>query len=72
MRKDEGVDGDAQPIPQMVWMLFIIIFADKEEEWKISRKEYKSPLLAQVLVPKRLFCFKIPLLAQVLVPKPCG
>ncbi|MBX2949280.1 MAG: N-6 DNA methylase [Crocinitomicaceae bacterium] len=44
MRKDEGVDGDAQRISQMVWMLFMKIFADKEDEWKISRKEYKSPI----------------------------
>lgn len=44
MRKDEGVDGDAQRISQMVWMLFMKIFADKEEEWKVSRKEYKSPI----------------------------
>ncbi|OUL59886.1 N-6 DNA methylase [Flavobacterium sp. AJR] len=44
MRKDEGVDGDAQRISQMVWMLFMKIFADKEEEWKKSRKEYKSPI----------------------------
>ncbi|SHM51920.1 class I SAM-dependent DNA methyltransferase [Flavobacterium saccharophilum] len=44
MRKDEGLDGDAQRISQMVWMLFMKIFADKEEEWKISRKEYKSPI----------------------------
>ena len=32
MRKDTGVDGDAQRISQMVWMLFMKIFADKEEE----------------------------------------
>ena len=44
MRKDEGVDGDAQRISQMVWMLFMKIFADKEDEWKIARKEYKSPI----------------------------
>lgn len=44
MRKDEGVDGDAQRISQMVWMLFMKIFADKEEEWILSRKEYKSPI----------------------------
>lgn len=48
MRKDEGVDGDAQRISQIVWMLFMKIFADKEEEWKESRKEYKSP------IPERL------------------
>lgn len=44
MRKDEGLDGDAQRISQMVWMLFMKIFADKEEEWKKSRKTYKSPI----------------------------
>lgn len=44
MRKDQGVDGDAQRISQMVWMLFMKLFADKEDEWKISRKEYKSPI----------------------------
>ena len=30
MRKDTGVDGDAQRISQMVWMLFMKIFSDKE------------------------------------------
>jgi type I restriction enzyme M protein len=44
MRKDSGVDGDAQRISQMVWMLFMKIFADKEEEWKITIKNYKSPI----------------------------
>lgn len=44
MRKDTGVDGDAQRISQMVWMLFMKIFADKEEEWAITIDEYKSPI----------------------------
>lgn len=44
MRKDAGLDGDAQRISQMVWMLFMKIFADKEEEWKKSRKGYRSPI----------------------------
>ena len=30
MRKDAGVDGDAQRISQMVWMIFLKILADKE------------------------------------------
>ena len=34
MRKDTGVDGDAQRISQMVWMLFMKIFADKEDYCK--------------------------------------
>lgn len=44
MRKDTGVDGDAQRISQMVWMLFMKIFADKEEEWSITVEAYESPL----------------------------
>ena len=44
MRKDVGVDGDAQRISQMVWLLFLKIFDDKEKEWKITNKDYKSPL----------------------------
>ncbi len=44
MRKDTGVDGDAQRISQMVWMLFMKIFADKEEEWDLTIEDYESPL----------------------------
>ncbi len=44
MRKDTGVDGDAQRISQMVWMLFMKIFADKEEEWSITIDNYVSPI----------------------------
>lgn len=44
MRKDVGVDGDAQRISQMVWLLFLKIFDDKEQEWKLTQKAYKSPL----------------------------
>lgn len=29
MRKDTGVDGDAQRIGQLVWMLFLKVFDDK-------------------------------------------
>ena len=44
MRKDTGVDGDAQRISQMVWMLFMKIFADKEEEWDLTIEGYQSPI----------------------------
>jgi type I restriction enzyme M protein len=44
MRKDTGVDGDAQRISQMVWMLFMKIFADKEEEWDLTIENYESPI----------------------------
>jgi len=47
MRKDVGVDGDAQRISQMVWMLFLKIFDDREQEWMITIKGYKSPLASR-------------------------
>ena len=44
MRKDVGVDGDAQRISQMVWMLFLKIFDDREKEWELCSPAYKSPI----------------------------
>lgn len=44
MRKDTGVDGDAQRLSQIVWMLFLKIFADKEDEAEMVKDDYKSPL----------------------------
>jgi type I restriction enzyme M protein len=44
MRKDTGVDGDAQRIGQMVWMLFLKIFDDREQEWELLNDHYRSPL----------------------------
>lgn len=44
MRKDTGVDGDAQRISQMVWMLFLKIFSDKKEEWDITIEGFESPI----------------------------
>ena len=36
MRQDAGVDGDAQRISQLVWMLFLKIYDDKEQEYEIG------------------------------------
>jgi type I restriction enzyme M protein len=44
MRKDVGVDGDAQRIGQLVWMLFLKIFDDREAELELVEGGYKSPL----------------------------
>ena len=44
MRKDAGVDGDAQRISQLGWMLFLKIFDAKEEDWEITNDNYKSPI----------------------------
>lgn len=44
MRKDVGVDGDAQRIGQLVWLLFLKIFDDREQEWELLDAKYTSPL----------------------------
>jgi len=44
MRKDVGVDGDAQRLSQLVWMLFLKILDDRESEWELLQDNYKSPL----------------------------
>lgn len=44
MRKDVGVDGDAQRISQLVWMFFLKIYDDREEEIELLEDNYKSPL----------------------------
>ena len=45
MRKDVGVDGDAQRIGQLVWLLFLKIWDDREREQELVEDGYKSPLL---------------------------
>lgn len=44
MRKDVGIDGDAQRISQMGWMLFLKIFSDREAEYEFTQEKYKSPI----------------------------
>lgn len=46
MRKDAGVDGDAQRIGQLGWMLFYKIFSDLEAETELEDPRYKSPVPA--------------------------
>lgn len=43
MRRDPGVDGDAQRISQMTWMIFLKVFDAMEEE-KEAENGYNSPL----------------------------
>lgn len=51
MRKDDGVDGDAQRIGQLTWMLFLKIFDQCEETWEDDaadqKKKYQSPIQEQ-------------------------
>jgi type I restriction enzyme M protein len=44
MRKDVGVDGDAQRISQLVWLFFLKILDDREDELELTEDDYKSPL----------------------------
>ena len=44
MRKDAGVDGDAQRINQLVWMFFLKIFDDRESEKEALEENYRSPM----------------------------
>jgi len=44
MRKDAGVDGDAQRIGQLGWMLFLKIYSDLELETELEDTNYKSPI----------------------------
>lgn len=47
MRKDVGVDGDAQRISQICWLLFLKIYDDREQEWEFTQPDYRSPLQSQ-------------------------
>ena len=42
MRMDAGINGDAQRIEQMVWMLFLKVYDAKEGDWEINEDNYTS------------------------------
>ena len=44
MRKDTGVDGDAQRMSQLVWMFFLKIMDDQDEALEITQDDYISPI----------------------------
>jgi type I restriction enzyme M protein len=45
MRKDVGVDGDAQRIGQLTWLLFLKIWDDREQELELIEPGFRSPLV---------------------------
>lgn len=49
MRKDVGVDGDAQRISRMAWLIFLKSFDDKKQVWDESNPTEK-------IRPKPYFC----------------
>lgn len=42
MRNDAGINGDAQRIEQIAWMLFLKVYDSKEQDWFIDDTDYKS------------------------------
>ena len=44
MRKDTGVDGDAQRISQLCWMFFLKIIDDQDQELELLDAKYRSPI----------------------------
>lgn len=42
MRNDAGINGDAQRIEQIAWMLFLKVYDSKEQDWEINEDNYIS------------------------------
>lgn len=42
MRNDAGINGDAQRIEQIAWMLFLKIYDTREDDWEIDEEDYQS------------------------------
>ena len=42
MRNDAGINGDAQRIEQIAWMLFLKVYDTKEQDWELSEDDYVS------------------------------
>lgn len=44
MWQDSGLNGDAQRLEQLGWMLFLKVFCDKDQELEILDENYTSPI----------------------------
>lgn len=42
MRNDAGINGDAQRIEQIAWMLFLKVYDTKEQDWEFNEDDYES------------------------------
>ena len=42
MRNDAGINGDAQRIEQIAWMLFLKVYDSKEQDWEVDEDDYAS------------------------------
>ncbi len=48
MRNDAGVNGDAQRLEQIAWILFLKAYDTKESEWELENDDYRS------IIPEQL------------------
>ena len=42
MRNDSGINGDAQRIEQISWMIFLKVYDAKEDDWEFNETGFKS------------------------------
>ena len=42
MRNDAGINGDAQRIEQIAWMLFLKVYDAREQDWEWDDEDYTS------------------------------
>lgn len=42
MRNDAGINGDAQRIEQIAWLLFLKVYDSKEDDWEFNEDDYVS------------------------------
>ena len=52
MRQDAGINGDAQRIEQMTWMIFLKVYDTQEETWEY--KASRESKTYQSIIPKDL------------------
>ena len=42
MRNDPGINGDAQRMEQIIWILFLKVYSIREENWEFDEDDYTS------------------------------
>lgn len=52
MRKDPGVDGDAQRISQLVWLIFLFVYDAREEIWEDEAEDNDE--IYESIIPENL------------------
>lgn len=46
MRNDAGINGDAQRIEQIAWLLFLKVYDTKEEDWETAGRQSSCPTVS--------------------------